>query len=917
MKKTLLVTCITAALLLQGCGQKDSEQHLQDALKFAANNEIPAAIIELKSAIQQTPEDGRLRFELGQIYLKSGDTASAVKELERAAEFKVDSKLIAIPLTQAYFLQGQHQKVGAYLTANPELPTEIVDTLKLYHALSLLEASDTDGATTILTELTKSTDPALQAMANAQMLVIAGKNEEALSALNNITAPHQIFNDALLLKAKLQNVLKQYDASIDNFNAYLKANPGAHLARLILAQSYIANSKIDDAEKEIDSLLKKFPQQPLANYLKAVVVFEKKDFQKAKDFSEIAINNGLNSVSSRVLAAISATQLGLEQQALNHLQAVHTQLGLYPPAQKLYVALKLKFGDTDAARQQLLNSENAATDLQLVSATAFQLLKKRSESAAQELVDKYEKSGQPSTDDLVTLGNLKLSIPGMEQQGLAALEEAAKLAPQVEQTQMVLISAYLQQSQFDKALALAKSWESDEKLKLSSFNMQAYIALLQNDSLLAQQNIDAALKIESNHPFSLLMNAVVARLTNKADSAVKILTSLLEKHPNYLPGLEQLYAITRTENPAAVLAKTELLNKEQPTDYATALLYARMLADQGKHQQALDLLNATGAVESSWHSFHWALFIEHQFSVQKNGNAALESAAKWFAQDSADQNSLYTYLRMLMQNKQLDKALQLTSDELKKNPNNKALLGTKLNLLGSLGQYKTALQELENLPADEAGKPDALLMKGRLLLADKQPEQALIALTDSYQQNQASITALMIADIYAKTVSEQKAIEFVEQHFNYKPNDPALQIHYGNLILNTDKEKSVSTFSKVLESEPDNIAALNNLAWILLDQKKTNEALPHIEKAIKLAPDNPDVLDTYATVLLATGQQKKALENFEKSLRIRPESVDVQLNYIDALLIAGDKNTAKTMLEKVKPTDKATEDKANALKALL
>lgn len=917
MKKTLLVTCMTAALLLQGCGKKDSEQHLQDALKFAANNEIPAAIIELKSAIQQQPEDGRLRFELGMIYLKNGDSASAAKELERAAEFNFDSKLIAIPLTQAYFLQGQHQKVESFLTAHPELPTDVQENLKLYYALSLIEAADTEGAKTIFTQLANSADPAIKAMVEAQTQVMAGQHEAALQSLATIGESHQIFADALLLKAKLQNVLKQYDASIDSFNAYLKLNPGAHLARLILAQSYIASGKNDEADKEIVKLLKIFPKQPLANYLKAVVEFERKDFQKAKESSEIAIDNGLNSVSSRVLAAISSTQLGLEQQALNHLQAVHSQLGTYPPAQKLYVALKLKFGDTNAARQQLLTDENAATDLQLVSATAFQLLKKRSDGAAQELVDKYEKSGKASTEDLMTLGSLKLSIPGMEQQGLAALEQAAKLSPQVEQAQMMLVTAYLQQRQYDKALELAKSWENDEKLKVSSFNMQGYIAFLQGNNLLAQQHIDAAAKLEPTHPFTMLLQATLAQAVNKVDDAIKTLSALLENHPTYLPALEQLYALTRNDDASVALAKAEALNKNKPTDYLATLLYARMLADQGKHQQGLDLLNATGKVESEWHAFHWALFIEQQRAVQKDSKAALSSAARWYEQNSADENSLYTYLRMLILDQQYDKALKLTNEELAKAPANKVLYGTKVQLLGETGQYKEALKELEKLSAEEAAKPDALFVKGRLLLADKQPEQALVALTDSYQQNQASVTALMIADIYAKTVSEQKAKSFIEQHFNYKPNDAALRIYYGNLLLGTDKQQSTSAFAKVLETQPENVAALNNLAWTLFEQQKVTEALPHIEKAIKLAPENPDVLDTYATILFATGEQKKALEQFEKSLRIRPENVAVQLNYIDALLKTGDKNTAKTMLDKVKPTDKASEDKMKSLKAML
>jgi putative PEP-CTERM system TPR-repeat lipoprotein len=917
MKKTLLVTCITAALLLQGCGKKDSEQHLQDALKFAANNEIPAAIIELKSAIQQQPEDGRLRFELGMIYLKAGDAASAAKELERAAEFKLDSKTIAVPLIQAYFLQGQHQKVASYLSAHPELPLDVQETLKLYHALSLIEASDTDGAKTILAEIANSADPAIKSMVEAQMQVMNGKHEAALQVLSNVNPSHVIYNDALLLKAKLQNVLQQFDASIESFNAYLKQNPGAHLARLILAQSYIAAGKNDEADKEIMKLLKIFPKQPLANYLKAVVEFERKDFQKAKETSEIAIDNGLNSVSSRVLAAIASTQLGLEQQALNHLQAVHTQLGTYPPAQKLYVALKLKFGDTDAARQQILNDANAATDLQLVSATAFQLVKQRSDSAAQELVDKYEKSGKPTADDLTTLGSLKLSIPGMEKQGLAALEEAAKLSPQVEQTQMVLITAYLQQREYAKALELAKSWENDEKLKHSSQNMQAYIAFLQGNNLVAQKHVDAALKIDANHPFTMLLQASLSQAANKVEDAIKTLNSLLEKHPTYLPALEQLYALTRSDNASSALTKAEKLNKDEPTNYQAALLYARMLADQGKHQQGLDLLNATGKVESEWHAFHWALFIEHQRAVQKDAKGAVDSASKWFAQDSADLNSLYTYLRMLILDKQFDKALKMTKEELAKAPDNKVLYGTKIQLLGEMGEYKEALKELDQLSAEEAGKADALFVKGRLLLADNQPEQALVALTDSYQQNQASVTALMIADIYAKTVSEQKAKSFIEQHFNYKPNDSALRIYYGNLLLSTDKDKSTSAYAKVLDTQPDNVAALNNLAWTLFEQKKVDEAFPHIEKAIKLAPENPDVLDTYATILFAKGEQKKALEQFEKSLRIRPENAAVQLNYIDALLKTGDKNTAKTMLDKVKPTDPQSEEKLKALRAQL
>jgi hypothetical protein len=65
MKKTLLVSCILAALVTQGCGKKDATQHLQDAQTFIGKQEYSAAVIELKSALQQEPENAKVRLTLG------------------------------------------------------------------------------------------------------------------------------------------------------------------------------------------------------------------------------------------------------------------------------------------------------------------------------------------------------------------------------------------------------------------------------------------------------------------------------------------------------------------------------------------------------------------------------------------------------------------------------------------------------------------------------------------------------------------------------------------------------------------------------------------------------------------------------------------------------------------------------------
>ncbi len=51
-----------------------------------------------------------------------------------------------------------------------------------------------------------------------------------------------------------------------------------------------------------------------------------------------------------------------------------------------------------------------------------------------------------------------------------------------------------------------------------------------------------------------------------------------------------------------------------------------------------------------------------------------------------------------------------------------------------------------------------------------------------------------------------------------------------------------------------------NEAWTLFTQKKSAEALPHMERAARLAPKNPEVLYDLAVIRLAAGKETEALD---------------------------------------------------------
>ena len=64
---------VGACALLAGCGDKSSDALIQSARQFAAKSDFNAAIIQLKTALQKSPDAPEARFLLGSALLETGD----------------------------------------------------------------------------------------------------------------------------------------------------------------------------------------------------------------------------------------------------------------------------------------------------------------------------------------------------------------------------------------------------------------------------------------------------------------------------------------------------------------------------------------------------------------------------------------------------------------------------------------------------------------------------------------------------------------------------------------------------------------------------------------------------------------------------------------------------------------------------
>ncbi|WP_397471608.1 tetratricopeptide repeat protein, partial [Rheinheimera sp.] len=160
-------------------------------------------------------------------------------------------------------------------------------------------------------------------------------------------------------------------------------------------------------------------------------------------------------------------------------------------------------------------------------------------------------------------------------------------------------------------------------------------------------------------------------------------------------------------------------------------------------------------------------------------------------------------------------------------------------------------------------------------------------------------TALLLAELHNRLGSTDKGIALLEKHIATQGSTPTIQAMLAQLSLNTDADRAVQTYQTMLKEQPDNVLALNNLAWLMLEKGNLSVALTHAKKAHELQPKHPDILDTYGKVLLATGDATKAKEMFEASLNVRPDASQVQLHYAEALVKTGSKEKARSVLEQL------------------
>ncbi|MBI1398271.1 MAG: tetratricopeptide repeat protein, partial [Betaproteobacteria bacterium] len=127
------------------------------------------------------------------------------------------------------------------------------------------------------------------------------------------------------------------------------------------------------------------------------------------------------------------------------------------------------------------------------------------------------------------------------------------------------------------------------------------------------------------------------------------------------------------------------------------------------------------------------------------------------------------------------------------------------------------------------------------------------------------------------------ATRWLEAH----PDDVLVMRALGDVLLSRRELAGAERwYRRLLSKAPDDVSALNNLAWIL-GQRNDPGALAFARKAHELAPRDGLILDTLGTLSAAAGDLKAAMAYHEQAVSLLPDAGPLHLNYARTLAKAG------------------------------
>jgi cellulose synthase operon protein C len=909
---------LLTALVLQACGGPSDAELLASAKTYLDKKDSKAAIIQLKSALQQNPKSGEARYLLGKSLLESGDAVAAGVELRKAEELGYQQVLVAPLMAKSLQMQGEDRKVvdgyGSLTLTDPVALANLKTTVAVAYArLGKREQAEQALAEALAATPTYAPARLVKARFSADRQDFSG----ALAQLDAVTAQDPANAEAWLLKGELQHLgsrdataaLASYRQAIQLRNDLMPAHQGIVI---LLAEK----GDLEGANAHVAQLKTTLPNQPMTRLLDAQMAFLRKDYAATRELTKALLPLAPNNPLLLQLAGAAEFHLRALPQAENLLAQALKQSPRLPLARLLLAQTYLRTGQPEKALETLQpalqgNKQPPPEFLTLAGEAYLQTgdARRAEESFSQAT---QLRPGDSRARTALALGQIqKGNVTG----GVAALESVAAADKNVT-ADLALIATHLRNNDSDKALKAIQALERKQPDRPLAANLRGRVLMLRKDVPGARQSFERALAIDPVYFPAIASLAALDMADKKPEVARKRFDDLLTTDPtNFRAMLAAANVITRSGgNAQEALAYIDRAVKASPSEAAPRLqlIAHHMAARDAKAAQSAaqeaatalpgnrDVLAALGRTQLAAGSFEQAVTtfnklatLQPKSPVAALGLAEAQQGLKKF--DAAEAS--------------LKRALEITP----------GLLQAQRGLMGLMvtdGRYAEALALAREVQKQRPGEAVGYQFEGDVELQRRNWDTALAAHRTALKKSRTPETAVRLHQALLTAGQPDEAQRLATSWQSEQPQDAVFRFYLGDLALGLkDWPLAESRYREVLRIRPNDVLALNNIAWLMIKQSKPG-ALPLAEKATTLAPQQAPLLDTLALALAAENQLPRALELQKKNVERWPDEASLRLTLARLHLQSGDKAQARIELDKLSKLGKKFRDHAEVTELL-
>lgn len=888
---------LLCALALTACSE-DSDSMLASAKAYLEKNDVNAAGIQLRNALQKDGSLAEARFLLGKVNLQQGDVAGALKELKRAAELGYPAQQLALPLAQALFLSGEFDQVIKDYASVRLADTQEQASLYALLGDAYLAKAKTEEARQSYQQAVDANpnDPrARVGLGRSQLfggnLDAALADAEAALALDGALAEaHALRADVLIARQRLPEAVVELEAAVD-------AAPRAVPYHFALISLLLRENRMEDAEKRLEAMKKVATKHPSTLYLAALMDFRKGEFTKARDGVEEVLRAVPNHLPAALLAGSVYMRLNEQGRAQQYLETVLSRVPGQPLASRLMAASLLASGEPTRARDLLqpvletANGDNATLTLAGQTYLATGDFERASEYFAKVVAAEPENVAARTR-----LGVARLA-EGDTQRAFEDLEAASAQDAQASEPDFALILAHLRRGEFDQALAAQQQLERKQPDNPQTYNLKGGILQAKRDAVGARAAFEKALSLRPDFLSAAVNLARLDVAEKQPEVAKQRFEKIIADNPKNVDAYLLLAdLLARIGAPAAdIEALLERAGQANPTAVAPKLAQANHLLRTNAPAKALTIVHALSVAHPDNPAVIGALgSAQAAAGEQQQAISTLNRLARLQPQSAAPLVALADVQRATRDSAGAEQSLRRA---LTLQPN---ALEAQQRLILLLQEGKRGDDALKVAREVQAQRPDeaiGFVFEGDILVANGRWQDAADRFAKAQARQPGGSVAVKLHAAQTRAGAAAAADKTAADWLAKDKQDLVMRGYLAEKAL-ADKRYAAAAelYQDMLDIRPDNPMFLNNLAWVA-GQLKRPDAIPMAQQALDLAPGNPAILDTLGVLQVDAGQVDTGLDNLRKAVELAPDVAPLRLNLAKSYIKVGKKDEARRELD--------------------